>query len=181
MNQFRKHNKQSIRVKLINWLYRYKIGALNIKVFFDAKVHLMRYPRNIFLEEGVYIKYGARLCPCNPNAKIRVGKFTTIGYDTKIFSSGSIAIGNNCMIAPNVYIVDSDHGMEKDSLMNLQENIVDKILIDDDVWIGAGAVILKGTKIAQGCVIAANSVVKGELEAYSIYGGVPAKKIGKRG
>ncbi|BBL87587.1 hypothetical protein VroAM7_02400 [Vibrio rotiferianus] len=84
------------------------------------------------------------------------------------------------MIAPNVYVVDSDHGTQREYAMNSQPNITAPVIIEDDVWVGTGAVILKGTYIPQGCVIAANAVVKGKLEPYGIYAGIPAKKIGER-
>jgi acetyltransferase-like isoleucine patch superfamily enzyme len=140
----------------------------------------MRHPKNIELGNGVYIKSNSRICPCNAKAKILIGENTTIGYNTIIFASEKIVIGKNCMVAPNVYIVDSDHGTSKGSLMNKQDNITQEIIIGDDVWIASGATILKGAVIPDGCVIAANAVVKGNLKPYTIYGGIPAKKIGER-
>lgn len=140
----------------------------------------MRYPLQIKIGDGAYIKSGARICPCNTSAKIFIGNNTTVGYNTMIFSSSEINIGDDCMIAPNVYLVDSDHGIELGRLMNVQNNTTEPITIEDDVWIGTGSVVLKGTYIPKGCVIAANSVVKGNLEPYTIYGGSPARKIGRR-
>lgn len=54
------------------------------------------------------------------------------------------------------------------------------IIIEDDVWIGAGVKVLDGVTIAQGCVIGANSVVTKSTEPYGIYVGVPARKIKSR-
>lgn len=180
MNQFKINNKRSIFDLLFSYYYRFKINNSDNSIKFDAFVNLMRYPTNIKIGSHSYIKGGARICPCNEDAEVEIGKNTTIGYNTFIFASEKIIIGDNCMIAPNAYLVDSDHGIEKCSLMNCQDNITKKIIIEDDVWIGTGAVVLKGTYIPTGCVIAANSVVKGELEPYTIYGGVPIKKIGTR-
>ena len=180
MTQFRKKNKRSLLSICMSFIYRKILSNCGENVMFDSIVYLMRNPQNIKLDDGVYIKANSRICPCNEDAQITIGKNTTIGYNTIIFSSQEITIGDNCMIAPNVYIVDSDHGMNKDQLMNQQENITNKIIIGNDVWIAAGAVILKGTMIPDGCIVAANSVVKGQLEAYSIYGGAPARKIGDR-
>ena len=180
MSQFKKNNKRSLFDSVMSHYYRFRLGTADPSVLFDAFVHLMRFPRNIHLDSGVYLKGGARICPCNLNAHINIGKNTTVGYNTFVFASEQITIGDNCMIAPNVYLVDSDHGTERAQLMNAQDNITSPIVVEDDVWIGTGAVILKGTHISTGCVIAANSVVKGNLEPYSIYGGVPAKKLGER-
>lgn len=55
-----------------------------------------------------------------------------------------------------------------------------KVIIKDDVWVGYGAILLSGVTIEQGSIIAAGSVVTKDVEAYSIYGGCPAKKIGNR-
>lgn len=52
-----------------------------------------------------------------------------------------------------------------------------KVRIEDDVWIGYGSIVLSGVNIGQGSIIAAGSVVTRDVEPYSIYGGVPAKKI----
>ena len=54
------------------------------------------------------------------------------------------------------------------------------ILIEDDVWIGANVTILKGVTIKRGSIVAAGSVVNKDVEAFSIFGGIPAKKIGER-
>lgn len=54
------------------------------------------------------------------------------------------------------------------------------IVIGEDVWIAAGAVVLKGTTIGRGAVVAANAVVTRDVADYEIVGGVPAKRIGER-
>lgn len=160
--------------------YRRTIGQCGSRVNFDSIVHLMRNKKNIHILDDAYIKSGVRICPCNADANIFIGKGTTVGYNTMIFASKKITIGDNCMIAPNVYLVDSDHGMLLGKNMNQQENSVSEISIGNDVWLAAGTTVLKGTIIPDGCVIAANSLVKGKLEKNGIYGGSPVKKIGER-
>ena len=177
LSQYTRFSLSSYWRLIINKL---KLGYCGEKVFFEKNVQLLRFPKNIQIKARSHIKEGAKICSCNPAASIVIGEGTSIGYNTIIFSSNSIAIGDFCMIAPNAYIVDSDHGMERKSLMKLQANSTEPIEIGNDVWVATGAVILKGTKIPDGCVIAANSVVKGELEPYSIYAGSPAKKVGER-
>ena len=54
------------------------------------------------------------------------------------------------------------------------------IVVDDDVWIGANCAILDGSHLAQGCVVAAGSVVRGHLAEYTIYGGNPLRVLGVR-
>ena len=53
-------------------------------------------------------------------------------------------------------------------------------IIEDDVWIGYGAIIMSGVTIAKGCIIAAGAIVTKNTEQYSIYGGNPARKIASR-
>lgn len=55
-----------------------------------------------------------------------------------------------------------------------------KVVIEDDVWVGYGAIILSGVTIGQGSIIASGSVVTKDVEPYSIYGGNPARKISTR-
>lgn len=144
------------------------------------QVSLLRYPANISLGEAAVIKSGAHLCPCNPSAHVRVGARTSIGFHTFLYASAGITIGADCMIAPFVYLVDSDHGSRRNELMNRQSNVARPIFIGDDVWIGAQAVVLAGVRIGNGAIVAAGSVVNQDVEAYAIVGGVPARKLGER-
>lgn len=92
-----------------------------------------------------------------------------------------IIIGNDVMIAPNCVLVAFDHGMrDLETPMIRQPWKCSKIVIDDDVWIGANCTIAKGVHIGKGSIVGANSVVTKEVTPYSIVGGVPAKVIGSR-
>ncbi len=140
----------------------------------------MRYPKNISLGANMVLKSGARICACNERAVVSIGENTTFGYHSYLFASERIEIGSNCLIAPFVYLVDSDHTIARDQLINKQPNQTAAIEIGDDVWIGTGAKILKGVRIGTGAVIAAGALVKDDVEAYAIVGGIPAKKISER-
>lgn len=147
-------------------------------IFPGAK--LLRYPSRIFLAPDVVIKSGAHVCPCRRDARIEIGSRTTIGFNTFIYASSEIIIGADCMIAPFVYLVDSNHGIKAGIPMNQQPNIAQPIRIGDDVWIGAHAVILPGVTIENGAIIAAGAVVRDDVEVETIVGGIPAKFIGRR-
>lgn len=150
------------------------------RVILDSAARFLRYPKKIRIGHDVVIKSGAHLCPCNPDANVSVGNRTTVGFYTMIYASSSIVIGDDCMVAPFVYIVDSDHGTERGLPMNRQPNIAKPITIGSDVWIGAHAVILKGVTVGEGAIIASGAVVKDDVPAYSVVGGVPARVIGER-
>ena len=140
----------------------------------------MRYPRNIQIDDDVVLKEGARICACNDKATITIGKNTTVGYHAFMFASEKIVIGDDCMIGPFSYIVDSDHGKKRQQTMNRQPNETAAIIINNDVWIGTGVKILKGVTIGEGAVVAAGAVVKDDVPPYKIVGGIPAKVISER-
>jgi acetyltransferase-like isoleucine patch superfamily enzyme len=141
---------------------------------------LLRYPGNITLGPNAVIKSAVHLCPCRPGARVSIGARTTIGFYTFIYASNRIEIGNDTMVAPFCYIVDSDHGTDAGTRMNLQPNVTRPIRIGSDVWIGAHAVVLPGVTIEDGAVIAAGAVVREDVAAGVIVGGVPARALGAR-
>lgn len=100
-------------------------------------------------------------------------------------SESSITFGNKIMLGPNVTMMGGDHNISKIGkfMFDVREKDLDNdlpIVIEDDVWIGTGAIILKGVTIGAGSVIAAGSVVTKDIEPYSIVAGVPAKLIKRR-
>lgn len=178
--QLRKHLKTTLMHRL-RWLYqKMRLGHCGAGVHFEKNSHLMRYPRNISIDDNAVIKEGAKICACNNIARISIGQNTTVGYHTFMFASEEISIGHDCLIAPFVYIVDSDHGISRDIKINLQPNQTAKVTIGSDVWIGTGAKILKGVNIGDGSVISAGAVVTTDVEPYTVVGGIPAKKISER-
>lgn len=116
------------------------------------------------------------------NGEIIIGDNVDIGKDTIIFSKKRVIIGNNVSIAAQCYIIDSNHGTKKDILIQNQPLEYDDngIVIGNDVWIAAGCKIIKGTKINDGAVIGAMSLVNGEIKNNSIAVGIPAKVIKER-
>lgn len=109
------------------------------------------------------------------DAKLFLGDDGFINRNTTIVCSKSITIGKNATIAQNVIIRDSDiHYLIIDD--NDQANTL-PIIIGDNVWIGTGAIILKGVNIGEGAVIAAGAVVSKDVKPFSIVAGNPAKVV----
>ncbi|WP_337399577.1 acyltransferase, partial [Congzhengia sp.] len=109
-----------------------------------------------------------------------IGNNCSIGQGTVIYASargGGVTIGNNTHIAAQCYIIDMDHGLQVNTLIDKQHNSVDAISIGNDVWIAAGAKILKGSILNDHSVIGANAVVKGIMEENAIAVGIPARII----
>jgi acetyltransferase-like isoleucine patch superfamily enzyme len=128
--------------------------------------------------KGVQFKGKAKI-----EARCRLSGQPTIVIGNNFYANagchllGSITIGNNVQIGPQVVFWGRDHGMKKDILINRQPHNLQPIVIQDDVWIGAHATILKGVTIYEGAVVAAGAVVTKDIPPYAIVAGVPAKII----
>lgn len=179
-NQLRIHLKFSGKNQKRYLKAKKLLASCGDNVWIDKNVEFQRFPNLISIDDNVVLKEGSRLCCCNEKSKISIGKNTTIGFHNFIFSSESIDIGDDCLIAPFVYIVDSDHQIKRNKKINQQANITEAIKIGNDVWIASNVTILKGVTIGDGAVIAANSVVNKDVPPYAIFGGSPAKYIGER-
>lgn len=107
---------------------------------------------------------------------------TNISITTNNSGKSKIKIGNHVMIAHNVLIIGGNHNISRTDIpMILQgEGKQGHITIEDDVWIGAGSIILSGITIGKGSVIGAGSVVTKSIPQYSIAAGNPAKVIKSR-
>jgi acetyltransferase-like isoleucine patch superfamily enzyme len=94
--------------------------------------------------------------------------------------TAKVSIGNNVLIAPRVSILAGAHEYRSHLLIKEQGVISEDVVVEDDVWIGTGAVILPGVHIGRGSVIGANSVVTKDVQPFSVVAGVPAKFIKNR-
>lgn len=112
---------------------------------------------------------------------VKIGFSARMNRNVFITARERIIIGNYVMIGPNVVINSGNHNFTSvDRPMRLQGHSSKQIIIEDDVWIGANAVILPGVTLGKGCIIGAGAVVTHNVSPYSIVGGVPAKLIKNR-
>ncbi len=93
---------------------------------------------------------------------------------------GDITIGDNVMIGPKTIIWARDHGTKLGIPMKEQAHVSAPIVIGNDVWIGAGVIILKGVTIGDGAVIGAGAVVTKDIPPLAIAVGNPAKVVKER-
>jgi acetyltransferase-like isoleucine patch superfamily enzyme len=110
------------------------------------------------------------------NHRIIVGSHTHINRKCLLDGRGRLNIGNNVSISFDVKLITGGHDINSSIFIAKFK----PIFVEDYVWIGAGAIVLQGCTIGKGAVIAAGSVVTGDVEPYTVVGGVPAKKIGER-
>lgn len=114
---------------------------------------------------------------------VSVGHHVYINKNCDLITTGSIIeIGNYVMIGPNTTLIAQNHDISDITkpMIFSKDYIRKKIIIKDDVWIGANVTVLAGVTIHKGSVIGAGSVVTKDVESYSIYAGIPARKIGDR-
>ena len=111
-----------------------------------------------------------------PGAVLEIGARTLINVGTSISAQTSVTIGEDCMIGHYVLIMDTDfHDIDDRSRGGRSA----PVRIQDGVWLGARATVLKGVTIGTGSVVSAGSVVALDVPPYTVVGGVPARVIGK--
>lgn len=143
--------------------------------------------RDVRITGDLTIRFGDRVAlrdrvTLAGNGVLTVGDQTAINQDCILTAMERIEIGADVMLAPRVYILDVDHEFDRrDAPIRAQGYRVAPVAIEDDVWIGAGTVIIKGVRIGRGSVIGANSVVTRDVPPYSIAAGSPARVIRERG
>lgn len=111
------------------------------------------------------------------SGRLEIGKNVGFSDGCLIEVRGNISIGDNAIFGPGVKIFSENHGTKVSSSkvpFNLQEESRKSVSVGVNVWVGANAVILAGSKIPDNTIIAANSVVTGDLVVPGLYTGSPA-------
>lgn len=136
----------------------------------------------ITLKDDVFIGRNSILS-CK-GGEIILEERANVGFNCEIFSSNKVVIGKDNLIAAYTYVVGGgNYKLERTDIpINQQPDFEGKggVITEEDVWLAAHVVLLDGTKIGKGSVVAAGAVVSGEIPPYSIAGGVPAKVIKSR-
>ena len=150
--------------RMLMYMYRSQFASCGKNVHFYPTKSELHY-RTIVIGDDVYIGPGALF----------------------LASESSINIGSKVLFGPNVSIIGGNHSthiigkMMKDYIQSDKLPSDDlPVIISEDVWVGAGAIILSGVHIGRGAVVAAGAVVTKNVRPYSIVGGVPARIIKDR-
>jgi acetyltransferase-like isoleucine patch superfamily enzyme len=154
-------------------------------VYLDQGVYLHALPGGITIGDGTFIMHHAMLHVFNfrnlPRAAITIGKNCFIGEFNVVRGQGGVHIGDGVYTGPMVQIVAVNHVYDDPNRPIREQGITAQgIVIEDDVWIGAGAAVLDGVTIGRGSVIGAGAVVANDIPPYSIAVGTPAKPIKDR-
>lgn len=186
-------------------LYKRLLGKVGGGVQFGRGVSL-RHPGKITIGEGTAVddfclldargvseggfKIGARVLiarDCLIQSKtdagfVEIGDECSIGSQTTLSSAGGIRFGKNVLLAGQCYIGGGRYHTEDREVPMMHQGLFSKgpVVIEDDVWVGAGARIIDGVRIERGAIVGAGAVVTKDVASGEIVGGVPAKPIGKR-
>ena len=160
------------------WLLVSTISKGTHKLFEEPikKCLLGKHGTNVYIGHGVKGNLENVFCGIN----------VSLGGDNLFLSSNAkVRIGDNVMFGPRVTIVTGDHRIDVvgkpmiEVIEKLPENDQD-VVFEGDNWIGANVTILKGVTIGKGSVIAGGAVVTKDVSKYSVWGGIPAKKLRDR-
>lgn len=113
------------------------------------------------------------------NPELSIGNNVRVTARLRLTCAGKIIIGNDVLIAPNVFITDHNHGMDPEypGGYALQQLIIKPVLIGDGVWIGQGVMIMPGVTIGAHSIIGAGSIVTHSIPDYSVAVGSPARVV----
>ena len=158
-------------VRLLAPLYQHR--SFSAKIYGSVRMDTPPYRRFSIGKRSVVESFS---CINNAVGDVVIGDYTRIGLHCTVI--GPVTIGNHVNLAQGITVSALNHNFE-DTRLRIDEQGVNtsEIIIDDDVWIGANAVITAGVHIGRHSVVAAGAVVTKDVPEYSVVGGVPAKVI----
>ena len=139
--------------------------------------------RRFVYGEGFTCGYSCRFDLAGEGAPLVIGKNCKINDRVHISAHESVVIGDNVLMASNIFISDNSHGSygAASSLPDVapddREIVTKPVRIGDNVWIGEGAAVMPGVTVGSGVIIGTNAVVTHNVPGNTIVAGVPAKPI----
>lgn len=114
---------------------------------------------SMFLKKHIHSKRNVFFV--SDSGVIEIGEGCFFNNGCMIVSKERVTIGKNTSFGPNVLVYDHDHDISGDKAIHDSGFVTSPVVIGDDVWVGAGSIILRGSVIGSGSVIGAGSVIKG--------------------
>lgn len=157
----------------------------NLLIFIQKPIFNTIYITNSFILKIKGVKFGKKLIIMTNFLLqdiygMQLGDNVIIDRNCQFYAHSGIQIGNNVMIASFVSLISDDHKYKDLNIPMIEQGVINArnpIIIEDDVWIGTKATILKEVHIGKGAIIGANAVVTKDVPSYAIVGGNPAKVI----
>jgi acetyltransferase-like isoleucine patch superfamily enzyme len=142
----------------------------------------MTLQNNCHFLAGPDCRMGALEVFAASDVRIAIGDSSFFTDHTRIYSheAASVRIGQGCLIASNTLITTSDMHSIIDLDTGERINRAEDVILEDEVWLGANATVLKGAWIGKGSIIGLGSLVTGSIPAYSLAVGAPARVIRSR-
>lgn len=137
----------------------------------------------IIVGDASVIDSFVKIKPAGGTGDVIIGARVMLNSGCVIYTGNGVTIGNDTLIAANCVFAPVNHAYEKKSMLVREQRFQPSkggIVVEDDVWIGAGCVLLDGARLRKGCVIGAMSLVRGEVPSYSINAGNPLQLMGWR-
>ena len=160
-------------IRLLAPLYQHR--GRSSKIYRSVRMDTPPYRRFFLGDHSIIESYS---CINNAVGDVVIGDYTRIGIHNTII--GPVCIGSHVNLAQGITVTALNHNFEdKEKRIDEQGITTKPVIIGDDVWIGANAVILPGVTIGKHCVVAAGAVVTKDVPDNTIVGGVPAKEIKK--
>ncbi len=148
-------------------------ATINIKAVFEPSGGQITIGARSYIDHGVILRA--------LGGTIEIGEDCSINAYSILLGGGNMRIGNKTQIGPHTVIVPANHKFSNTSTPIKDQGLEQLgIIIEEDVWIGAGARILDGVTLGYGCVIGAGAVVTKSVPPRTVVGGVPAKSIATR-
>ena len=158
-------------VRLLAPLYQHR--GRGSKIYWSARMDTPPYRRFWLGKRSVIESY---CCINNAVGDVTIGDYTRIGIHCTVI--GPVCIGNNVNLAQGITVTALNHNFDDTTKRIDEQGVSTKpVVIGDDVWIGANAVILPGVTIGRHCVVAAGAVVTKDVPDNTVVGGVPAKVL----
>lgn len=149
-----------------------------------ADIERSRRGSRLVIGDGCLVDSFVKIKFTGGNGDVLIGTNSYLNSGCVIYSGNGVSIGNDVLIAANCTLAPTNHEFsDRDSPIRTQRFKPSKggIVIEDDVWIGSNTVLLDGAIVRRGAVIGAGSVVRQEVEAFTIVAGSPLLVIGRRG
>lgn len=141
---------------------------------------LVFHPERVWLGRGIYVGHHAILKGYHAG-DLRIGDGTWIGQQCFLHSAGNLTIGANVGIGPSVKIITSSHREAGRATPILHSPVVfSPVVIEDDVDLGVGAIVLPGVTVGRGAQVGAGAVVTRDVPAYAVVVGNPARVLRER-
>jgi acetyltransferase-like isoleucine patch superfamily enzyme len=154
--------------------------------YLDEGVYIHACPAGVEIGDGTLVMHGSVLHVYNfrdlPHAFIRIGRDCLIGEYTVIRGQGGVTIGDRVFTSPHCQLIAVDHVFDDPARPFVEQGITaEGIAVEDDVYIGAGAIVTDGVRIGRGAVVGAGAVVTADVPAHTVVGGVPARVLRRVG